>query len=389
MTQIASRMTEIEPFHVMAILARARALEAQGHSIVHMEIGEPDFPTAAPIVEAGIAALRAGHTQYTPALGLPALRAAIAASYPKEARPDSAHVVIAPGSSGALTLIFGVLINAGDEVLMADPGYPCNRHFVRLFGGRATLVPVDAATSYQLTASLVRQHWTTATRAVLISSPSNPTGTIVSDANMAEIVRTVHELGGVLIVDEIYHGLSYGVSSRSALHHSADVFVVNSFSKYYGMTGWRVGWLVAPAGYVEAIDRLAQNIFLAASTPAQYAALAAFRPEVQAELGQRRDEFCARRDFLVPALRMLGFDIPVTPEGAFYLYADISQLASDSDDFVKRLLEESGVAITPGRDFGLHAPKRHVRFSYATTRAQLEEGVNRIATFLGRPAPRI
>jgi aspartate/methionine/tyrosine aminotransferase len=380
-------MAEIEPFHVMSILARARALEAQGRSIVHMEIGEPDFPTVVPIVEAGIAALRAGHTQYTPALGLPALRAAIAASYPEAARPDPARVVVTPGSSGALTLVFGVLINPGDEVLMADPGYPCNRHFVRLYEGHARLVPVDASTAYQLTAALIRQHWTPATRAVLVSSPSNPTGTLVSDSEMAEIVRTVHELGGVLIVDEIYHGLTYGAPVRSASHHSADVIVVNSFSKYYGMTGWRVGWLVAPVDVVDAIDRLAQNVFLAASTPAQYAALAAFRPEVLAELGRRREEFRARRDNLVPALRALGFSIPVIPEGAFYLYADSSRLASDSDDFARRLLEEAGVAITPGRDFGAHAPERHVRFSYANTHTQLQEGVRRIAAFLGRPIP--
>jgi aspartate/methionine/tyrosine aminotransferase len=389
MIPIANRMSEIESFHVMAILARARTLEAQGRSIVHMEIGEPDFPTAAPIVEAGIAALRAGQTQYTPSLGLPALRATIAASYPNEVRPDSARVVVTPGSSGALTLVFGVLINPGDEVLMADPGYPCNRHFVSLFEGSATLVPVDASTSYQLTAELIRQHWTSATRAVLISSPSNPTGTLVPESEMAEIVRTVGELGGILIVDELYHGLTYGVQTRSALHYSADLIVINSFSKFYGMTGWRVGWLVAPAVYIEAIDRLAQNIFLAASTPSQYAAIAAFQPEVLTELDKRRDEFHARRDYLLPALRALGFEIPVTPEGAFYLYADSSLLADDSDDFAQRLLEEVGVAITPGRDFGLHVPKRHVRFSYATTRAQLEEGVSRIATFLGRPVPRI
>jgi aspartate/methionine/tyrosine aminotransferase len=389
MTILANRMTEIEPFHVMAILARARALESQGRSIIHMEIGEPDFPTAAPIVAAGIAALHVGHTQYTAALGLPALRAAIAASYPEAVRPDPARVVVTPGSSGALTLLFGVLINPGDEVLMADPGYPCNRHFVRLFEGRARAVPVDAATSYQLTAALIRQYWTVATRAVLISSPSNPTGTLVSDVEMAEIVRTVRELGGVLIVDEIYHGLTYGVQARSVLQDSADVFVVNSFSKFYGMTGWRVGWLVAPEDCIDALDRLAQNIFLATSTPAQHAALAAFQPEVLAELERRRAEFHARRDYLVPALRALGFGIPVIPEGAFYLYADSSRLAADSDDFAQRLLEEAGVAITPGRDFGLHAPKQHVRFSYANTRAQLEEGVRRIAAFLGRSIPGI
>ena len=385
--RVAARMAGIAPFRVMEILARARALEAQGRSIVHMEIGEPDFPTPAAVVEAGVNALRAGHTQYTPALGLPVLRAAIAAHYPVAARPDPARVIVTPGSSGALTLVFGVLIDPGDEVLMADPGYPCNQHFVRLFDGRPRLVPVDPATSYQLTAELIRRHWTPATRAVLLSSPSNPTGTLVPDVEMEKIVATVRALGGVLIVDEIYHGLTYGVEARSVLHYSADVFVVNSFSKYYGMTGWRLGWLVAPESYVEAIDRLAQNIFLAAGTPAQHAALSAFDPQVLAELEQRRREFEARRDYLLPRLRALGFDMPVTPQGAFYLYADSSRLAPDSETFARELLEQAGVAITPGRDFGEHAPHRHVRFSYASTRPKLEDGVRRLAAFLGRPEP--
>ncbi len=382
--KIADRMDEIESFHVMEILARARALETQGHDIVHMEIGEPDFPTAPPIVAAGIAALQAGETRYTPALGLPALRAAIAASYPSAARPDPARVIVTPGSSGALTLAFGVLLNPGDEVLMADPGYPCNRNFVRMFEGRARLIPVDAATSYQLTADLIRHHWTDATRAVLISSPSNPTGTLVPATEMAAMVRVVQELGGVLIVDEIYHGLTYGTAAVSALQHSSNLFVVNSFSKYYGMTGWRIGWLVAPVDYIDAIDRLAQNIFLAASTPAQHAALAAFRPDVTSELERRRAEFQARRDYLLPALRGLGFSIPVTPDGAFYLYAGCSRFTRDSESFCRALLEQAGVAITPGRDFGNHAPAQHVRFSYATTRERLEEGVRRLATFLSR-----
>lgn len=380
-------MAEIEAFHVMDILARARALEAQGRDIVHMEIGEPDFPTAQPIVEAGIAALRDGHTHYTPALGLAELRAAIAASYPPDARPEPARVVVTPGSSGALTLVFGILINPGDEVLLADPGYPCNRHFVRLFEGRPHLIPVDATTDYQLTADLVRRHWTANTRAVLISSPSNPTGTLMPEAELARIAATVRELGGALIVDEIYHGLTYGTRARSILHYSHDAFVVNSFSKYFGMTGWRVGWLVAPVTHIEAIDRLAQNVFLATSTPGQYAALAAFRPDVQQELEQRRAEFEARRDFLLPALRTLGFEIPVIPNGAFYLYADCGRFTDDSEIFARDLLERAGVAITPGRDFGVHAPARHVRFSYASSLPRLREGVHRIAAFLGRTAP--
>lgn len=384
---IAARMAEIEAFHVMDILARARALEAQGRDVVHMEIGEPDFPTAGPIIEAGIAALREGRTHYTPALGLAELRAAIAASYPSDARPEPARVAVTPGSSGALSLVFGVLIDPGDEVLLADPGYPCNRHFVRLFEGRPRLIPVDAGTDYQLTADLIRSHWTARTRAVLISSPSNPTGTLVADAELARISSTVRELGGTLIVDEIYHGLTYGTRARSILHHGDEAFVVNSFSKYFGMTGWRVGWLVAPSSHIDAIDRLAQNMFLAASTPGQYAALAAFRPDVQRELEQRRAEFKARRDFLLPALRELGFGIPVSPNGAFYLYADCSRFTDDSETFARDLLERVGVAITPGRDFGVHAPARHVRFSYASSLPRLREGTRRIAAFLGRSAP--
>lgn len=387
MTQnTAARMSEIESFHVMQILARARALESAGRSIVHMEIGEPDFPTAAAIVDAGVAALRAGKTHYTPALGLPELRAAIAAGYPDGARPDPSRVVVTPGSSGALALIFGVLINPGDEVLMADPGYPCNRHFVRLFEGRARLIPVDAASSYQLTTRHIRESWTSKTKAVLISSPSNPTGTLVPDEEMARIVAEVKGRGGALIVDEIYHGLTYDTQARSALSHSEDVFVVNSFSKYYGMTGWRVGWLVAPLGYIEPIDRLAQNLFLATSTIGQYAALVALAPATLAELETRRREFQVRRDFLLPALRDLGFRIPVTPAGAFYLYADCSAFTNDSERFASELLEQTGVAITPGRDFGQYRPEYHVRFSYANTRAQLEEGVRRIAAFLGKTA---
>ena len=382
MRPVATRMSRIAPFHVMDILARARTLESAGRSIVHMEIGEPDFPTPPQIVQAGITALQNGHTQYTPALGLPELRSAIAASYAPAARPEAGRVVVTPGASGALQLIFGVLINPGDEVLMADPGYPCNRHFVRLFEGEARLIPVDATSGYQLSAELVRQYWTPRTRAVLIASPSNPTGTLVATSEMAEILRVVAGFDGRVIVDEIYLGLTYGDDAVSALSHSPDVFVVNSFSKYYGMTGWRLGWLVAPADYVAEVDRLAQNIFLAPSTPAQYAALAAFTPEVEAELQRRRGLFRERRDFLLPALRALGFVIPLTPQGAFYLYADCSRFTDNSQAFCLELLEQAGVAVTPGLDFGEFLPQRHVRISYANTLEKLEEGVRRMAQFL-------
>lgn len=366
----------------MDVLARARAMEAAGRSVVHMEIGEPDFPTAARIVEAGIDALRRGQTHYTQAAGLPALREAIAASYAATCRPDSSRVVVTPGASGALAVLFAALLTPGDQVLMADPGYPCNRHFVRLFEGEAVPVPVGPDTGYQLDADLVRAHWGPRTVAVLVASPANPTGTVVPPKEMARLARAVAELGGVLIVDEIYHGLTYESDAASALQCEGEVFVVNSFSKYYGMTGWRLGWLVAPPRFVEPIDRLAQNIFLAPNTPAQHAALVAFEPEVRAELEHRRVVFRQRRDYLLPALRRLGFDIPVTPQGAFYLYADCSRLAGDSERFARELLERSAVAITPGIDFGGHRARAHVRFSYANTLENLQEGVARISAHL-------
>jgi aspartate/methionine/tyrosine aminotransferase len=382
-THYAQRLRGIEPFQVMDVLARARALEAQGRSTVHMEIGEPDFATAQRIVQAGIEALGAGRTHYLPALGLDALRAAIADSYPSAVRPEASRVVITPGASGALTLALAALLNPGDRVLLTDPGYPCNRHFVRLFEGEPIAIKVGPDTGYQLTADLIRQYWMPNTVAVIVSSPSNPTGTLVTEAEMARIVATVANLGGVLIVDEIYHGLTYGVDAVTALTHSPDVFVVNSFSKYYGMTGWRLGWLVAPRAYLSAVDKLAQNVFIAASTPAQYAALVAFEPEVGAELERRRAIFLDRRDYLLPALRDLGFDIPVTPQGAFYIYADCSRFSADSTAFSLDLLTRAGVAITPGSDFGRHRSDRYVRFSYATARENLEEGVARIGRAIG------
>lgn len=383
---LAARAAEIEPFHVMDILARARALEAQGRSIIHMEIGEPDFPAPDPIIQAGIAALTAGHTHYTPALGLPALREAIAAFYRTRygVAVAPARIVVTPGSSGALLLAMGVLLDPGDEVLLADPGYPCNRHFVRFTEGRAIGVPAGAETHFQLTAELAERHWSPRTRAAMVASPANPTGTLLSLDQLRDLHGVVSRRGGALIVDEIYHGLTYGRDAPTALAISDEVFVINSFSKYFGMTGWRLGWLVAPERFVPALDRLAQNIFLAASTPAQHAALAAFQPDTIAVLEQRRHEFQRRRDFLLPALRGLGFDIPVTPEGAFYLYADCSRFSRDSQDFARRLLDEAGVAITPGLDFGRFQPKTHVRFAYTTDMARLREGVERIKQFVSK-----
>ncbi len=380
----AARMEDIAPFYVMDLLARAKAMEAEGRRIIHMEVGEPDFTTPQPIVEAGKRALDRGFTHYTAAAGLPELRLAIARFYAEQyalnLSPD--RIVLTPGASGALQLVMGTLVDPGDEVILADPGYPCNRHFVRLAEGRAVNVAVGPGTDYQLDHHLVRQFGSAHTRAVMVASPSNPTGTVVGIDEMRSIHRVTTDLDAHLIVDEIYHGLVYGRDAESALSLSDDIFVINSFSKYFGMTGWRLGWLVAPEDFVRDIDKLAQNIFLAAPTLAQHAALAAFEPETVDILETRRREFQARRDFLLPALRDIGFDIPVEPEGAFYLYAGCNHFTDDSFAFALDLLDKAGVAVTPGKDFGNHAPERHVRFAYTTAMDKLEDGVERIRQFL-------
>ncbi len=381
---IANRIAAIQPFHVMALLARARKLEAEGRDIVHMEIGEPDFDTPAPIVQAGIEALQSGKHHYTPAKGLMELRQAISGYYQSRygASVDPERILITPGSSGALQLLMAVLINPGQQVLMADPGYPCNRNFVRLVEGEAVSIAVDATTGYQINVGHLQQHWSAQSKAALVASPANPTGTLIPRADMQAMADFVSGQRGHLLVDEIYHGLTYGTKEETALAISDDVFVINSFSKFFGMTGWRLGWLVAPQAYVDALDKVAQNIFLSAPTPAQYAALAAFTPETMTILDQRRQIFQQRRDYLLPALKKLGFEIPVTPQGAFYLYANCSGITEDSYAFCLQLLEDAGVAVTPGKDFGDNRPQQHVRFAYTTSVQQLEKGVERLQQFL-------
>ena len=281
-----------------------------------------------------------------------------------------------------MLLALAVLLNPGDEVLLTDPGYPCNRHFARFIEGRAVALPVTAAMQYQPSAEMIAAHWSTRTRAAMLATPGNPTGTLLSLDQLRPIHQAVTSRAGALVVDEIYHGLTYGRQAETALALGDDVFVINSFSKYFGMTGWRLGWLIAPEAYVDAVDRLAQNIFLAASTPAQYAALAAFQPDTLAILEQRRAVFQTRRDYLVPALRGLGFDIPITPDGAFYLYAGCDRLGLDAEQLTHALLNQAGVAITPGADFGGFQSASHVRFAYTTSLDRMALGVARIEAFL-------
>jgi aspartate/methionine/tyrosine aminotransferase len=323
---------------------------------------------------------------YTSALGLHELREAISRFYRERYRLDipASRIVVTAGSSAALLLAFGVLLDPDEEVLLTDPGYPCNRHFVRTMGGVPRLVPVGPASRYQLNADLARRNWTSATRVAMVATPSNPTGTMVTPEEVRDLAALAREKGATLLVDEIYHGLVYdGAAPHSALEAGEDVFVINSFSKYFQMTGWRLGWLVAPPAYVREVEKLAQNLFISPSAVAQYAALACFTPETIAIVEERRAELDARRRFLIPALESLGFKVPVVPQGAFYIYADSSALRPDSFAFAREILTQAHVAVTPGKDFGHREPEKHIRIAYTQPVARLEEAVQRISRLPG------
>ena len=384
--RLAARMAHIEPFEAMEIQTLAREVEARGRDVIHLEIGEPDFTTPAPIVAAAKRALDSKPMFYTSALGLAELREAIARFYRERYRVEVpvGRIVVTAGSSAALLLAFGVLLDPLDEVLQADPSYPCNRHFVRTLGGVPRLIPVGPESRYQLNAAIARRNWSERTRVAMVATPSNPTGTMVTPEEIRELAALAREKSAALLVDEIYHGLTYGVDARTALEAGDDVFVINSFSKYFQMTGWRLGWLVAPTGYVREIEKLAQNLFISPSTLAQHAALACFEPETIEIVEARRVELDARRRYLVPALESVGFSVPVVPKGAYYIYADCSRLAADSFTFARELLTEAGVAVTPGKDFGHHEPERHLRIAYTQPVARLEEAVARIRLLLDR-----
>ena len=367
------------------LVGRAKDLEAAGRDIIHMEVGEPDFTTPPTIIAAAQAQLATGRVFYTPALGLPELRSAIADFYGTRygIKVPASRIVVTAGASGALLLALACLCEPGREWLLTDPGYPCNANFVRSFESVPVTIPVAAENKFQPTLVDVQKYWNERTAGALFASPANPTGTLLDDEVLAAIAGFVRDQGGQLIIDEIYHGLTYEREASTALHFGDDIFVVQSFSKYFNMTGWRLGWLVVPERFARAVEKLAQNLFIAPSTPAQYAALAAFNPDTLALLEMRRAEFGRRRDFLVPAIEKLGFKISAKPEGAFYIYADCSGLTTDSEAFARDLLETAGVALTPGLDFGSNAPKSHLRLAYTTGSERLAEAVDRIRKYLG------
>ncbi len=382
----AQRLAEIEPFHVVELLTRARQLEAEGRDIIHMEVGEPDFPTPEPIANAAINAIKSGKTLYTQALGLPELREAISQFYRQRygVSVPASRIAVTNGASGALNLAFACLADPGSEWLLTDPGYPCNRHILRAYEGQAQNIPVGPDTNFQPTPELLHRHWKPTTAGLLVASPANPTGTLFTLPEIAALAEVCREKNGHFMVDEIYHGLTYEIEAPTACAAGDDIWIINSFSKYFQMTGWRLGWMVIPEAYVRDVEKLAQNLTLCPSTPAQHAALAAFEPETIAILEGRRSEFRRRRDFLAPALEAIGFRITARPEGAFYLYCDCSTLADDSFALAKDLLEKTGVAATPGLDFGSNQPEKHIRFAYTTGVDRLAEAVERLSAYFGR-----
>ena len=392
--RISTRAQRIEPFYVMEVAkaasAMAREVAHTDRPMIFLNIGEPDF-TAPPLVqEAAARAIRNGTTQYTQAIGLEPLRERISDWYQQRfgVAVPARRIIVTAGASAALQLACLALIEAGDEILMPDPSYPCNRHFVSAAEGTAVLVPTSAEERFQLSADKVQAAWNDKTRGVLLASPSNPTGTSIHPDELRRIHEVVSARGGITLIDEIYLGLSFDDTfGHTALALVDNIISINSFSKYFNMTGWRLGWLVVPEALVPVIERLAQNLFICASTVSQHAALACFDALSIAEYERRRAEFKVRRDFFIPALNAMGLNVPVMPDGAFYAWADCSQVCSklgirDSWDFAFEVMKQAHVAVTPGRDFGSADTHHFVRFSTASSMQHLQDAVARLRAML-------
>ena len=392
--RVSQRAQRIDPFYVMEMAKAAQAIAASARHtdrpMVFLNIGEPDF-TAPPLVQAAAdKAIRDGRTQYTNALGMDSLRERISEWYGSRfgVAVPARRIVVTAGASAALQLACLALVEAGDEVLMPDPSYPCNRHFVSAADGRAVLLPAGPEQRFQLTADQVQAHWQPQTRGVLLASPSNPTGTSVAAAELARIHNIVNNHGGISLVDEIYLGLSFEAAfGQTALAIDDQIISINSFSKYFNMTGWRLGWMVVPDDLVPVMERLAQNLFICPSSIAQHAALACFEPDSLAIYEERREAFKQRRDQFIPQLNAMGLTVPVMPDGAFYAWADCRQACAklglaDSWAFAEHVMREAHVAITPGKDFGVHAPADFVRFSTASSLNDLDTAAQRLRQLL-------
>jgi aspartate/methionine/tyrosine aminotransferase len=384
MTALAARTHDTVTFHAVELFKEASALQRAGIDIISLGVGEPDFTAAPLVVEAMERAARAGLSGYSAPAGIPELREAITGFYASHlgVRLDPARVIVTSGASGALMLAAMALVNPGDEILMPDPCYPPNRNFIGAAGGVTKLIPTTAANRFQLSSTDIEQNWGPATRGVLIASPSNPTGTSIQREELDKIIRAVHARNGYVMMDEIYLSLSYDGQRQSALALNDNVIILNSFSKYFNMTGWRLGWMVVPQHMVAPIEKMAASLVICAPTLAQHGAIACFEPESLALFEQRRLAFKQRRDFLVPALEAIGISVPVKPDGAFYVYGDISKHSQDSSVFSSALLHGARVAAVPGLDFGPAHAAHTMRFAYTTGLDRLEEAVQRMKTYL-------
>lgn len=388
--KISRRAQSIDPFYAMEFGKHAAALAELGHDVIKLSLGEPDFGAPPAVLEAAAAAAQGGALPYTAALGMPALREALAGFYLREHGVTVApeRIIVTAGASAALLLVTAALVDPGDEVIVGDPSYPCNRQFLGSFGADVKLVATGPASRFQLDAASVRAHWTERTRGVMVATPSNPTGTSVPPDELAAICALAREHDAWRIVDEIYLNLgdrdSAGRPPQTVLAFDDGAIVINSFSKYFGMTGWRLGWCVVPEALVPTMERLAQNYYICPSTIAQQAALACFTPASLAVCEERRREFARRRALVLAGLARIGLPVPVPPDGAFYVYFDVRGTGLTSWQFCERVLQEVHVALTPGKDFGHCGADTYVRLSYSASSTHLEEAIRRLGEFMGR-----
>lgn len=384
MQTLAKRVEQIAPFQVMAVMERAKQLQTAGKDVIHLEVGEPDFSAPAAVNEAGMAAISAGKTGYTAATGLPELCQAISDFYLERYKVQVApeRIVVTPGASGALLLLSSLMAEVGSEVLMPDPCYPCNRHFLLQVGAKARMLECSSEHNFEIDLDSLASHWQAQTTGLWLASPANPTGSVLSKDYVAKAWDIVKQQGGHLLVDEIYQGLVFDGEDFTALSVSDDIFVVNSFSKYFAMTGWRLGWIVVPEWAIEGATKLAQNLFISAPSIAQYAALRAFQPDVLAECEQRRQTLAERRQTLINGLEKLGLPIASAPQGAFYVYVDVSSITSDAMQWCLELLQTEFVALTPGADFGQKDAYKYVRFAYTCDCERIEQALQRIERFI-------
>ena len=372
------KAVDIPSFIVMDVMERALELQKQGHHIIHLEIGEPDFPTPKCICQAGMEALRKGHTHYTHSLGMLELRETISEYYNDKygvtVNPD--QILITSGTSPALLLIFATLLDPGDQIIMSDPHYPCYPNYVRFLGGEPVFVKVEETGGFQLDAMQIKKHLGPKVKALLINSPSNPTGTLLSKEKM----QAIAELGCPIISDEIYHGLVYEEKEHSILEFTDNAFVLNGFSKLFAMTGWRLGYVIAPAQFMRPLQKLQQNFFISASSISQWAGITALR-NAQDDVRKMKETYNKRRMFLISRWKELGFGLATEPRGAFYVFANAKHLSSNSYQLAFEILEKAYVGVAPGIDFGDNG-EGYLRFSYANSMENLAEGLRRIERYL-------